>query len=207
MFKVILVVLGGLGLILVIALVYHSESSAIFQGPVVPVQGDIQSVDRTEDEESTAGQGTSLGSLLGCNNPATPPISIHVGRAPDSADTPDLSTPAVAVHSVLSLIDQDATDRLAPCFIEETDDTVSKLYPRYLGHPVELVEVIEKGESAEVIWNATVHTEFSQNGRNVSPGETITLMTRLVRGDGLWRLLKLHDGGKDGSQSYDAKTN
>jgi hypothetical protein len=125
---------------------------------------------------------------------------MHVGSPPGEADSPDLSTPAAAVYSVLSLIDQAATDKLAPCFIEKTEDTVGNLYPRYLGHPVELVEMIEEDEYAEVIWNATVHTMFSLDGRNWSPGETMMLKTTLVRVEGLWKISKLHDRGKDGPQ-------
>jgi hypothetical protein len=68
---------------------------------------------------------------------------------------------------------------------------------------VGLVEVIEEDESAEVIWNATVHTVFSLNGRKWSPGEKMTLTTRLVRVEGLWKLLKLHEGNEDGSQQND----
>jgi hypothetical protein len=104
------------------------------------------------------------------------------------------------VYSVLSLIDQAKTDKLAPCFVEKTEDTVGKLYPHYLGHPVELVEVNEEDEYAEVIWNATVHTIFSLNGRNWSPGETMMLKTALVRVEGLWKISELHNGGKDVSQ-------
>ena len=200
MFKVIFVVLGGVGLVLVIALVYHSNSSVVSQGPVVSVQRDSESVDPTEDEESTPGEATSLGSLLGCNQPAPPPIAFHVGRPPGEADTPDLSTPAVAVHTVLSLIEQGATDELDLCFVEETEDTVSELYPAYLGHPIELAEVVEEAESAEVVWKATVHTEFSRGGRSRAPGESITLRTRLVRVEDLWKLLKLHEGENNGLQ-------
>jgi len=87
MFKVICVVLGGVALALVIALVYHSESSVVSQGPMVSVQRDRESLDPTEDEESTVGEGISLGSLLGCNHPAPPPIVFYVGPPPDAADT------------------------------------------------------------------------------------------------------------------------
>jgi hypothetical protein len=198
MFKVIFVVLGGVALVFAIALVYHSKSSVVSQGPPDSVQRDSESVDPTEDEESAAGEATSLGSLLGCNNPAPPPIAFHVGPASGQPDSPDLSTPAAAVHSVLSLIDQGATDKLAPCFVEETGDTVSKLYPAYLGHPIELVEVIEEDQCAELIWKATVHTAFSRDGRNGSPGETITLKTVLVRVEDVWKISRLFDGVQDG---------
>jgi hypothetical protein len=122
---------------------------------------------------------------------------MHVGRTVDQTDSPDLRTPAAAVYSVLSLIDQDKTDKLAPCFIEKPEDAIGKLYPRYLSRPVELVEVNEEDDYAEVIWNATVHTKFFLDGRDWSPGETMLLKTRLVYAEGLWKLLKLYDRGKD----------
>jgi hypothetical protein len=153
-----------------------------------------------EDEESAADKTTSLGSLLGINKPAPPPIAFHVGHPPGQADAPDLSTPGVAVYSVLSLIDQGATEKLAPCFVEDTEDAANMLYPRYLGHPIELVEVIEEGESAEVVWNATVHTEFSLGSDSWPPGETATVKTRLVRVEDTWKILKLYNGDADGPQ-------
>jgi hypothetical protein len=147
-----------------------------------------------------------LGSLLGCNSPAPPPASISVGRSSEETNAPDLSTPAATVYSVLSLIDQAATDKLAPCLFKETRDAVSSLYPRYLGPPVGLGEVIEDGQSAKVVWDATVHTEFSLRGRHWPPGETIPLTARLVQVEGLWKLLQLHEGDRDGPPSHNVST-
>jgi hypothetical protein len=89
---------------------------------------------------------------------------------------------------------------LAPYFVEEPDDVGNMLYPRYLGHPIELVEVIEEDEYAEVVWNATAHTAFSLSGERRTPGATITLKTRLQQVESFWKVLKLHDGGKNDSQ-------
>jgi hypothetical protein len=198
--KVILAVTGAIGVVTVIAYVYHLKSVPTLQQLSAPVQTDGQSVDQTDGKESSFSEQLPLGSLLGYNKPAIPPMVIPLGRPPDQADTPDLSSPAAAVYSVLFLIDQAKIDKLAPCFIEKSEDTVNNLYPRYLGHQIELVEVIEEDDYAEVIWNATVHTMFSLDGRNWSPGETMMLKTTLIRVEGLWKLLKLHDRGKDGPQ-------
>ena len=198
--KALFAVTGTIGIVSVTVYVYHLKLIPTFQRLSAPAQTDSQSVNQTDGEESSFSEQLPLGSLLGYNKPALPPIIMNVGRPPGQADTPDLSTPAVAVYSVLSLIDQAKTDKLAPCFIEEIQDMASNLYPRYLGHPVELVEVVEEGESAAVIWNATIHTQFTLDGGNRSPGETITLTTKLARVEGLWKLLKLYDGGKDGPQ-------
>ena len=198
--KVMLAVAGAVGVVSVAAYVWRLKSGPMPQQLSMPVETARRSADQTDGEESLPGENVPLGSLLGCNKPALPLVTMSVGRPPGAADTPDLSTPAVAVHTVLSLIDQAATDKLTLCFIEEAGDAASNLYPRYMGPPVELVDVVEEGESAGVIWNATVHTQFSLDGRDRSPGETITLTTRLLRVEGLWKILKLHDGVENGLQ-------
>ena len=198
--KVIYVITAAIAIMLLTAYIHHLKSVPALQRPSAPVQRDIQSEEQTEDEESTPGEPLPLGSLLGYNKPAIPPITMPVRRPASRDDSPDLSTPAAAVYSVLSLIDQAKTDKSAACFIEEAEDVVDSLYPRCLGHPVELVEVIEEDDYAEVIWNATVHTGFSRDGTDWSPGETMLLKTTLVRVEGLWKLSKLHDRGKDDHQ-------
>ena len=139
-----------------------------------------------------------MGRLLGANKPAPSPVAFLGGPGPGETNAPDLSTPAVAVYSVLSLIDQGTTDELASCFVRESEDTMSMLYPRYLGRPVELAEVIEADDSAEVVWQATVHTAFSLDGKSRSPGETVTLGTKLLRVEDIWKILRLHDGATNG---------
>ena len=81
------------------------------------------------------------------------------------------------------------------------------MYPRCLGHPVSLVDVTEEEESAEVTWQATVHKAFFRNAKRYSPGETITLTTKLVQIEGLWKILQLHEGEENGDQQHDATTN
>ncbi len=141
--KVMLAVVGAIGLASVAAYICRLKSAPAPQMPSPPVQTPGQSADQTDGEEFLLSEQVPLGSLLGSNSPALPPIIMALGPPPGEGDTPDLSTPAVALHSVLSLIDQAATDELTLCFIEEAGDTASDLYPRYLGHPVELVDVVE----------------------------------------------------------------
>lgn len=140
-----------------------------------------------DGNDSLLGDSSLLAGALGCNQPAPPPISWGIGP-PSDANTPDLSSPAMAVYSVLSLIDRDATDALPQCFVGESEGPPSDLYPRYVGQPIGLVDIIEDEESAEVVWEATVHTAFSRDGKDWSPGELVTLTTHLVRIDGVWRL-------------------
>lgn len=153
--------------------------------------------------ESTPGAENKAPSLLGDapivdrltllpgEKMAPPPIILEVGEPP--GEGPDLSTPAMAVYSVLDLIDNGNLDQLPQCFPDKTGDPCEAFYPRYLGHPIELVDVTEEEDTAEVFWNATVHTAFSVNGRNAAPGETMSLTTRLIRTNDDWKLVKLHE--------------
>lgn len=198
--KVIFAAMGAIGTAAMVVYVHDLKSVSTRQLPSAPVRTKSQKVDEVDGSDSSFTEPLSLGSVFGRNNSAPPPVSISVGHSHDEAEAPDLSTPAATVYSVLSLLDGAATGKLAPCFLEETDDPVSNLYPRYLGHPVGLVDVIEDAEFATVTWEATVHTAFSLNGWSRSPGETIALTARLVQVDGLWKLSQLHDGGENGSQ-------
>jgi hypothetical protein len=165
-----------------------------------------QPTEHADGNEPLTGHLPPLGSVLGYNRPAPPPTGLSIGPAPGEADTPDLSTPAMAVYAILLLIDQGATDKLPSCLHQEAEDPLGDLYPRYLGHPVGLVEVIEEDESARVIWDATVHTTFSRHGREWSSGETVTLTAQLVQIDGFWKLARLHEGEEDGDQQLEAPT-
>jgi hypothetical protein len=200
-------VAGAIGSVVVIGSVYHLQSISPVKPPPVPVQVESRSADQADGNQTSVSGPLPLGSVLGCNSPAPPPVSIFVGRSSEETDTADLSTPGAAVYSVLSLIDQGATDKLAPCRCEETGEPVSSLYPRYLGPPVGLGEVMEEDQQAKVVWDATVHTEFSWRGKRRTPGETITLTARLVRVEGLWKLVQLHEGDDDGPQSQNAPPN
>lgn len=191
--RVLFVVAAGVSGALAVAYVYRSKSPATLDPAADLVSADAQSTARNDVNEASDGERVSLGRVLGTNNPAVPPVTMPVGRARGRDEGPDLGTPAAAVHSVLSLMDQGATDRLGGCFVDEAEDMGGSLYPRYLGYPVELVDVVEDGDSAAVVWNATVHTRFSLDGTERSAGETLTLTTRLVRVEGLWKLLKLHE--------------
>jgi hypothetical protein len=196
----VLVAAGAVGILTVVFFSCYLKPAPETHLPSAPEHPDTQSEDTLDAEELSPGEQVSLGRLLGTNNPAVPPVNMRVGPEPGEANAPDFSTPAAAVYSVLSLIDQDATDKLAGCFVGEAADMEGDLYPRYLGLPVELADVFQDGESAVVIWNATVHTAFSLDGRNWSAGEKMTLTTRLRKVEDLWKLLRLHEGVKDDSQ-------
>jgi hypothetical protein len=144
---------------------------------------------------SPFGDAPLIGTLRGTDDaraPAPPPIIFMVGRR-ESGGAPDLSTPAQAVHSALELLGRGSTEALSQCFSNGIPDAKGGLYPRYLGPPVEVVEVAEEGDTARVCWNATVRAGFTLEGKKRSPGETVRLETDLVRVDGVWKLARLHE--------------
>jgi len=118
---------------------------------------------------------------------------ISVGDPYRGVPTADLRTPEAAVYSYLALIDEGATDQVSECLARGHEVPTDGPYPRYLGRPIRLVEVTHKGDTAQVLWEATVHTAFAHKGRDRLPGESVPLSSRLVCTDGLWKLLKLDE--------------
>jgi hypothetical protein len=138
-----------------------------------PAQGDAQAqTPRPADSagSSLLGDAPVIRMLRGADDAradAPPPIIFMVGRR-DSDGAPDLSTPAQAVYSVLELLGRGRTEALSQCFRDAAPDANEGLYPRYLGPPVEVVEVAEEGDAARVYWNATVHAGFTLEGKRLS---------------------------------------
>jgi hypothetical protein len=186
------------GVIAAVVTIAYVRRSAPLPGPEPVTAPEPTATVPVDSNDAGADEFLPLGTVLGVNRPAPPPVSFAIGPPPEGADALDLSTPAAAVYSVLSLIDAGKTERLPACFVKGAADVSSDLYPAYLSHPVALVDVVEDGNVAKVVWEAAVHTPFTRNGREWSTGETITLTTRLVQVDGLWKLTKLCDGEDDG---------
>jgi len=189
--RVALAVAAAVGFVVVIGYILRSQSVSTDSAPHPVSSMGSEPEDQVDVNETLPDAPLPLGSLLGCNQPAPPPRGLSVGSPP--GEVLDLSTPAVAVYTVLSLLDRDETDNLGPCFLEEPESPASDLYPRCLGHPISLVDTTEEEESAEVTWQATVHKAFTRDGKPYSPGETITLTTHLTQVEGTWRLSKLHE--------------
>jgi hypothetical protein len=167
--------------------------------PLIPMQDDAETqTSRPPDSAGSSlfGDAPVIGKLLRSTDDARadapPPIIFMVGRR-ESDGVPDLSTPAQAVHSALELLGRGSTEALSQCFRDGIPDAGEGLYPRYLGPPIEVVEVAEEGDTARVNWNATVRAGFTLEGKKRSPGETVRLETRLVWVDGVWKLTGLHE--------------
>ncbi len=186
--KVVFAAAGIAGVALAIAWLYRSGP------PSVPPEA--ASVPQADERTVTLGDTPLVSELRSTDDARSGPVPavlFGIGR-PDADDAPDLSTPAQAVYSVLELLDRSDTEALSRCFCDGVPDANESPYPRYVGPPVELADVVEEGNAATVVWTATVHTEFSLDGASRAPGETVTLITRLVRVEGLWKLARLHDG-------------
>ncbi|MDI6448647.1 hypothetical protein [Anaerobaca lacustris] len=188
---IVVVALAVAGVAWAIAGLYRADRS--------PAPSQTESAPQADEPIAPLGAAPLIGALRDgddARSPAPPPLIFMVGR-PDADGAPDLSTPAQAVHSVLALLDRGRMEALPQCFSDAAPDASEGLYPRRLGPPVELVDMVEDGDAATVVWSAAVHTGFTLDGRSRSPGETVTLTTRLVRIEGLWKLVELHDGGEE----------
>jgi hypothetical protein len=196
--KVVLAAVAIASIFSVGAYVFRMCSVSAPPAAPTPVQDDAEaqpSRRADSDGSSLLGDAPMIGALRSTDDaraPSPPPIIFMVGRR-DSNGAPDLSTPAQAVYSVLELLGRGGTEALSQCFHDGTPETSEGLYPRYLGLPIEVLEVAEEGDTASVCWNATVHTGFTLAGKKRSPGETVRLETRLVHIGGVWKLAQLHE--------------
>jgi RNA polymerase sigma-70 factor (ECF subfamily) len=118
---------------------------------------------------------------------------ISIGDPFSGVPTADLRTPEAVIYSFLSLIDQGASDLWVECLAEGSEVAADGPYPRYLGQPIRLVEVTQDADTAQVRWEATVHTPFSHQGKDRLPGELAPLCSRLVRTGDAWKLVKLDE--------------
>jgi hypothetical protein len=191
--RLVLVLLAAGGALLASAIAYWSCGGAV--SPSL----EAQTTPEADANDPTEGEPIPLGSRFGCNSPAPPPI-LFLGPPPQDANDLDLSTPAAAIQTILSLVDQGAADKLASCVLERTNSGPDGLYPRYLGQPVGLVEVVEEDDCAMVVWEAAVHTGFALQGKRWSAGETMMVTSRLTRVDGSWKLAQWHEGDGDGEE-------
>ena len=196
--KVVLAPVAIASIFSVGAYVFRMRSLSAPPASPTPVQADGEaqtSRPAGRTGSSPFGDAPLIGALRGADDaraPAPPPIIFMVGRR-DSGGAPDLSTPAQAVHSALELLGRGGAEALSQCFCDDTPDANEGLYPRYLGPPVEVVEVAEEGDTASVYWKATVHAGFTLEGKKRFPGETVRLETSLVRVEGFWKLTRLYE--------------
>jgi RNA polymerase sigma-70 factor (ECF subfamily) len=138
------------------------------------------------DAEQIPSEESTLGPF-GPTDPAGGPVG-HGWQVRSAEGVVDLSTPAAAVYSLLSLLDEGDTSTLNLCLAKKDENVTDGPYPRYVGQPVRLVDIVEDDQTATVQWEATVHTPFRQAGRQWSPGEYAPFTSHVVLIDGLWKL-------------------
>ncbi len=103
-------------------------------------------------------------------------------------DAVDLSTPAAAVYSLLTLLDEGDTDQLGLCLVAEDTQVTDGPYPRHVGQPIRLIDIFEDGQAATVQWEATTHTAFDHADRHWTPGEYVPFTSHLVLDENVWKL-------------------
>ena len=100
----------------------------------------------------------------------------------------DLSTPAAAVYSLLTLLEQGDTGQIDLCLVGNDPKITGGQYRRRMGHPVRLICIVEDERSASVQWEATALIAFERDGRQWSPGQYVPFTSRLIYDDGLWKV-------------------
>jgi hypothetical protein len=175
---------------------HDQQSTRSTEPPTIPLEARVEPSVRVPEPSAEDRPDTVEAPVLKSVNVPFDPTRIRIpliGHSNDGVTMVDLTTPDATVHSVLTLIDEGKTDQLDQCFAEDVNGLPDDPYPRYLGHPIQLLDVIEENESAKVIWEATTHTAFTRKDQAYSPGESVTLTAQLVRVDGFWKLVKFNE--------------
>lgn len=124
-------------------------------------------------------------------------LSGPLGQIPGA----DLSTPEDAVRSLMTLVGQQATDTLSQCLAQGAGDVRDNPYLHCLGFPMEVTDVKQEGDTAQVSYIASVHTAFSTESTSWLAGESLMVTAHLIRSGTLWKLLELNgdpfEGGDD----------
>jgi len=121
-------------------------------------------------------------------------LSGPLGQIPDA----DLSTPENAVHSLMTLVGQQARDGLEQFLAPGTGDMRNSPYLHCLGVPMEVTDVIQQGDTAQVTYIASVHTAFSAENTTWLPGESLMLTAHPIRSGDLWQVRELDAGPFEG---------
>jgi len=210
--KALLATTGFVGVLSVGAYVYQSRPVASPAVPATPVAAPTPEVTTGRQIASArGGQAAAIEVAAPMAAPETGPVDLALPEEPtpeshDAAegsqavgiwggwaigggqDAVDLSTPAAAVYSLLTLIDEGDTDQLGLCLVAEDTQVTDGPYPRYVGQPIRLIEIFEDEQTATVQWEATTHTAFEHAGRHWSPGEYVPFTSHLILDENVWKL-------------------
>ncbi len=120
--------------------------------------------------------------------------------APGQVSDADLSTPENAVHSLMTSVGEQAMDELEQCLAPGAGDMRNNPYLRCLDFPMEVVDVIQEGDTARVTYIASVVTAFSTENTSWLPGESLMLTAHLIRSGELWKVLELDGSPFEGDE-------
>jgi len=109
----------------------------------------------------------------------------------DQISDADLSTPENAVHSLMASVGQHALGEPDQYLAPGAGDMRSSPYLRCLDFPMEVVDVIQEGDTAQVTYIASVVMAFSTEDTTWLPGESLMLTAHLIRSGELWQVLEL----------------
>jgi DNA-directed RNA polymerase specialized sigma24 family protein len=180
-----------LGIVLIAAYTYYSRLSQVPSAPVIttPIQ-----------PEDPVPEATTAKPQPALDKPVLRSSSI------DRAMHTNWSTPENAVHSLMKLSEQHAEDELKAHLPMGVERSLDSSYLKCLGNPIEIIEVIQEENHAEVIYLAAVREQFTLNNTTWLPGDALTLSARFLRIDDLWKCSAIHSTSFEGDTD-DAEQN
>ncbi len=92
------------------------------------------------------------------------------------------------MHSFLAGLGEGAGDKLVQYIADGAEGTVDRSCLHCLGGPVAVLNIVADSNDAKVLWSAAARSEFHLDGQTRSAGESVTLVARLKRIDGLWKI-------------------
>lgn len=188
--RVILALVALAAVVTVIACTWPARRRSF---AVFPTTGGNVTAMRAEPAPAAARQADQVEPELGPFGPIDSvdrpvPHGLAIGGPEDAVD---LSTPAAAVYSLLTLIERCDRDQLGLCLAGDDPNVTGALYPRWVGPPIRLTDVVEGERAATVQWEATALTVFERDGQRWTPGQYVPFTSRLIYDDGVWKVTAL----------------
>ncbi len=118
----------------------------------------------------------------------------------------DWSTPENAVRSLIRLFEQRAEAELEAYLALDVGESLDSSYLKCLGNPIEIIEVIQEENRAQVTFLAAVRSEFTLDNTGWQPGDALTLSARFLWINDLWKCSAIDnlscEGDTDDTEPY-----
>ena len=183
LYRNVLIAFALVGIAAIAGYVYYSRSSQVPPAQVISIQ--------THPEELAPEATTAK------PQPALDKPVLRSGLI-DRAMHTNWSTPENAVRSLMKLFEQRADDELKAYLAQGTGESPDSAYLKFLGGPIEIIEVIQEENTAQVTYLAAVHTEFALNNTIWLPGDALTLSARFLWINDLWKCLAINSASFEG---------